>query len=312
MLTRNLFLISSLSTHSPPRISYELCYARYYYEEQSVGKYLMQASHETMQCMEVWGGNSATWSYFNAPGLEFWIYSQPTGSSLQGGDVYYLSSCASGRTTRLLVGDVSGHGEEASPTADSLRNIMRQNVNFIDHTRLVTSINKEFEQASSSERFATAVVGTFFLSTRNFQLCNAGHPAPLQFCSQSNSWESFRSSDKKTPPRNLPFGIDVEHQYQSESCRLRQGDMILLYTDAISEALDESGELLGANGLTKLINSQPSSEPDKIISSLLESIKKLNSMNLENDDVTLLLARSTLTRVSLKNELLAPFRFLGR
>ena len=90
---------------------------------------VVESVEERMACMEVWGGTRATSSHFVVPGLDVWVYSQPHLGHESGGDVYYLSSCASGRITRLLVGDVSGHGAEASPVATKLRDIMRKNVN---------------------------------------------------------------------------------------------------------------------------------------------------------------------------------------
>ena len=58
------------------------------------------------------------------PGLSVWVYSRPHGSSLGGGDVYYLSLCASGRISRVLLADVSGHGELVSGLGVGLRDVM--------------------------------------------------------------------------------------------------------------------------------------------------------------------------------------------
>ena len=68
------------------------------------------AAAETMQCMEVWGGNQVVNSSVVMAGLDAWVYSKPYGGSDGGGDVYYVSACATGRITRLLVADVAGHG----------------------------------------------------------------------------------------------------------------------------------------------------------------------------------------------------------
>jgi hypothetical protein len=68
-----------------------------------------QPVSDIIHYMKVWGGNRATWSQFSVPGLDLWVHSEPFRSSDGGGDVYYLSSCASGRITRILLADVSGH-----------------------------------------------------------------------------------------------------------------------------------------------------------------------------------------------------------
>src|ERR1700740_2060796 len=67
-----------------------------------------------MQCMEVWGGSQLTSSGVELGGLDVWVYSKPFGQAQRGGDVFYVSSCATGRISRLLLADVSGHGSFAT------------------------------------------------------------------------------------------------------------------------------------------------------------------------------------------------------
>ena len=62
--------------------------------------------------MEVWSGSQLTTQGVAFGGLDAWVYSKPFGGAKQGGDIYYASSCATGRITRLLLADVSGHGRE--------------------------------------------------------------------------------------------------------------------------------------------------------------------------------------------------------
>lgn len=55
-----------------------------------------------MQCMEVWGGNTAIDRHVTTPGLESWLHDRPYKRAEGGGDIYFVSSCASGRIIRLL------------------------------------------------------------------------------------------------------------------------------------------------------------------------------------------------------------------
>src|SRR5437016_1071441 len=61
------------------------------------------APQQHMTCMEVWGGNQFTTQGVEFGGLDTWVYSKPYGEAHSGGDVYYASSCATGRISRLLV-----------------------------------------------------------------------------------------------------------------------------------------------------------------------------------------------------------------
>ena len=97
------------------------------------------------------------------PGLDLWVHSEPFRSSDGGGDVYYLSSCALGRITRMLLADVSGHGASVAPVAVALRDLMRRNINFIKQTHLIASLNSQFERISATGCFATRLSAHSFL-----------------------------------------------------------------------------------------------------------------------------------------------------
>src|SRR3954453_4989190 len=142
-----------------------------------------------MQCMEVWGGNRAVESSVAMAGLDAWVYSKPYGENASaGGDVYYVSSCATGRITRLMVADVAGHGDAVGQVGTQLRTLMRRYVNYIDQTRFVADLNHEFAAMSTAGCFATAVVTTFFGPTNSLSLCNAGHPPPLVYRGATREW----------------------------------------------------------------------------------------------------------------------------
>ena len=134
-----------------------------------------------MQCMEVWGGNELADQGVVMAGLDAWVYCKPYQGEVGGGDVYYVSACATGRITRLLIADVSGHGSAVSETAAQLRALMRQYVNYLDQTQFVRSLNEKFTALTADACFATAVVTTFFAPTNRLILCNAGHPPPLLY-----------------------------------------------------------------------------------------------------------------------------------
>src|SRR5262245_20987529 len=108
---------------------------------------------QTMQCMEVWGGNALVNNSVSISGLDAWVYSKPYQSADAGGDVYYLSSCATGRITRLLVADVSGHGAKVKETAAVLRTLMRRFVNHLDQRQFVRSMNEHFTEMSNDGSF---------------------------------------------------------------------------------------------------------------------------------------------------------------
>src|SRR6476646_2282455 len=162
-----------------------------------------------MQCMEVWGGSQLTTRGVEFGGLDAWVYSKPYGNAQHGGDVYYASSCATGRISRLLLADVSGHGHSVAATAADLRTLMRRFVNRLDQTEFVRLLNQQFTVLSRVGVFATAIVATFFEPSRRLTVCNAGHPRPLVYRAVLRQWDFLGhdgSSDRCTPS-NIPLGL---------------------------------------------------------------------------------------------------------
>ena len=271
-------------------------------------------SSERMQCMEVWGGNSPADRHFTTPGLELWLRSCPYRDAERGGDVYFVSSCASGRITRLLLADVSGHGAQAASLALRLRELMRRNVNVISQTRLAREINQQFATQAADDRFATALVCTFFAPTGSLQFCNAGHPTPLIFRSDDNAWHSAQDGadvEHAEGLADIPLGVVEQTDYSVYRTTLKLGDMVLCVSDAFTESTNVDGNLLGIEGLCEIVRSLDHRSYDTFVDDLVQRIGQLHPGNLRQDDATVIMFRADGSRVSLGSNLAAPLRLFA-
>ncbi len=263
--------------------------------------------------MEVWGGNQATNRNIETPGLRIWAYSKPYAGSASGGDVYYLSSCASGRISRILLADVSGHGEPVSKIATGLRDLMRRNVNYISQSRFVEGMNEQFAELNKSGEFATALVSTFFAPTRTYSLCNAGHPPPLLYRKTSGLWSELSDSNERADLiADIPWGVCDDAAYFQQDVQLGPGDMVLSYSDAVTESENANERQLGCEGILQLVSDLDVSNPSELIPALIRRIGEIAPRSLERDDTTILLCEATGKGTPLRNSLLAPFRLLGQ
>lgn len=298
--------------------------------------------------MEVWGGNQVVDSGVVMAGLDAWVYCRPFGEAdskggvaadavagtagpgAGGGDVYYVSSCATGRITRLLVADVSGHGAAVCDVAGQLRGLMRRYVNFLDQTRMVESMNGAFAANSQRGCFATAVVTTFFAPTNQLTISNAGHPPPLLYRADAGEWSYVErarkpaadaGADRRAGSRpvddaslaNIPLGIIDETHYDQFDVRLRVGDLVLCYTDSLPESPGPGGELLGQAGLLRVVRSLDVADPTTLIPRLLDAVAAAGGTpSVQADDVTVLLFRPNglAPGVPWRDRLLAPVRVL--
>lgn len=254
------------------------------------------AAH-TMQCLEVWGGNQAVDNGVVMPGLDAWVYSRPFGDHAAGGDIHYVSSCVSGRITRLLVADVSGHGDTVAGVARKLRGLMRRYLNYIDQAKLVQGVNREFAALTEDGGFATAVVGTFFAPTNRLTLCNAGHPPPLWWCARRREWSVIDSSRDRTVEglANIPLGIAELTRYDQTGLTLAEGDLVVAYTDSLSEARDAGGRMLGTEGLLAIARTLDPTDPGSLIRTLLAEVERY-AQGPPADDATVLILRPNALR----------------
>jgi serine phosphatase RsbU (regulator of sigma subunit) len=270
--------------------------------------------------MEVWGGSQLTARGVEFGGLDAWVYSKPHGQAQRGGDVYYASSCGTGRITRLLLADVSGHGNAVAATAADLRTLMRRFVNRLDQTEFVSLLNRQFAEMSVGGTFATAIVTTFFSPSSRLDVCNAGHPRPLLYSAARNQW-TLLGHEESVGSRlcNTPLGILAMAEYEQFDVELRPGDCLICYTDALIESNDADGEMLGEAGLLRIVRllSAPDEggldAPQRVAERLLEEIGARYPENLTDDDVTVLVVRANgrALRYSMGEKLRAMGRFTG-
>lgn len=298
---------------------------------------------EALQCMQIWGGNSEIDNGVSLAGIDCWVYSRPfqgaaaqpaaageagvsatsSGSSTGGGDIHFVTSCATGRITRLVVADVSGHGAPVAEMATSLRRLMRRHANHYDQRLFVRSVNERFSElmspgsASESGVFATAVFASFYAPTDEFSLCNAGHPRPLHYDARSAQWRAIEvaaQDDRReiatgtrtrsiAAPSNLPLGIIEDTHYDQHLFRLGHDDLVLVYTDSLVElrraaapGTDESTlrrPMLGEAGLIEICSRLDPSRPGEFVPELLRALEAYSGLSADafDDDVTVLLLK---------------------
>ena len=244
----------------------------------------------TLHCREVWGGNEAIYNAISVRGIDAWIASYPFQGASDGGDIHYVSMCGGGRIARFVVADVSGHGVMAGELANRLRSLMRKYINTPDLTRLARSLNREFVAMAQTGRFATALLTTYFAPTDHLIICNIGHPRPLWFHAQSRRWELLAQDmpQRAATVQNLPLGIIEPTDYVQFAVKLAQGDLVLLYTDALMESSNADGNRLGERGLLDLVRGLGSVPPTEMLASVLATVTDYRGGVPADDDETLL------------------------
>ena len=246
-----------------------------------------------LRCMEIWCGDQSVENTVESPGIEAWISCRPFHGDARGGDVHYLSLCAGGIVTRILLADISGHGEIVADSSKNLRRLLARFMNSKSQKRLVGELNRQFTELEQTGRFATAIVATYLSHHRKLLLTNAGHPRPLLYQKTSGKWHYLNEllvDDRR--PLNLPLGIDSTSKYKSSTLSIQSGDWFVMYSDAFTEVSNAEGTLLGERGLLSLVEKIPLSRTcHQFGQELLTGIAKYANHSPPNDDATLIVIR---------------------
>lgn len=271
-----------------------------------------KATDEQMNCMEVWGGSCASEDCLRRPGLDIWIQSQSAQfADAGGGELHLLSSCASGRITRMLLADICGIGPLFSEIAGDLRDLMKRSVNAIQQQRIVRDVSSRLEEVSHKGGFASMLIHTFYAPTRSFSLCNTGHPPPLVFRSKEHRWSLLKQTPAEPSSLASLDGVVHPDAYQHVKTKLDVGDMVLSYGEGFTECRDVNGQIIGLRGLLDRAQELDTGNPATLLSSLQHRLRDENGDNSAVEDATLLLCQATETKVALRDNLLAPFRLFG-
>ncbi len=184
----------------------------------------------------------------------------------------------------LVIGDVSGKGLSAGLLMASFRAALLAEIrNNYAMPTILKKVNNLLWEGSEGNRFVTAFYGVFDEQHRILTYSNAGHNPPLLVRADGSIEELDRGG--------LVLGAFPESEYQEGHIVLSDGDLLLLYTDGLTEATWPDGEELGRAGLVQFL-SELAGESASSISQALISWAKRRAPNPE-DDITLMVMRIT-------------------
>lgn len=219
------------------------------------------------------------------PGLTCETSYQPAQSI--GGDYYDFFPLQGGRWG-IAIGDVSGKGIGAALLMASLQASLKAQAlhPHLDISILVSEVNRLVYESSPGHFFASLFYGEYQPATRVLRYVNAGHNPPMVLRWRNGGCEVIPLETEGTPVGAL------EHaEYTSAAVRLEIDDVLIAYTDGITEAENLQGEFLGQERLEKLLRSCQDRTPKEIIRRVLGEVSDFSKGHPQKDDVTLLVVR---------------------
>jgi PAS domain S-box-containing protein len=179
------------------------------------------------------------------PRVRFSTYYVP--HDLVGGDFYAISRL-DGDHYGFLLADVMGHGVAAALHTMHLSSLWdRHGHLLLEPVVFAQTVNDQLAKVVKGESFATALCGVIDAKQRTVRSVSAGGPPGLAM-RRNGTVEPLESS-------GLPFGMLENVAYQEQEARFDQGDCLLLFSDGAVEVHNAQGQLLGIDGLVRILQS---------------------------------------------------------
>jgi phosphoserine phosphatase RsbU/P len=179
----------------------------------------------------------------------------------------------------FALGDVSGKGVAASLLMTQLHGIFRTLVNSsLALGEIVERASRLFCESTTAGQYATLVCGRASASG-SVELCNAGH-LPV-FVLRDGEVRSLEAN-------GMPLGMFGTAIYSAEKTQLRSGESLVLYTDGLTESLDESSAEYGIGRLAKFLNGRGKLEPEALTAACLAEVAQFSRGVRQHDDRTIL------------------------
>jgi serine phosphatase RsbU (regulator of sigma subunit) len=200
-----------------------------------------------------------------------------------GGDYYDFLSLSGGRWG-IAIGDVSGKGIGAALLMASLQASLRAQAlhPHLDLTALIGDVNRLVHKSSPTGFFASLFYAEYEPASRMLQYVNAGHNPPIIVRPRTQCCELFHLCSEA-----VPIGVYAEIQFKATHFQLAKDDILVAYTDGITEAANTSGQLWGVERLQSLLRSCSRMAPSEIVERILAEVSDFADGEPQRDDVTL-------------------------
>ncbi len=274
--SRKISLLESLSTQAVVAIENALLYS------EALAKRKIDNELELAQQIQ---NRLLPREIVSVPGTDIAAFSRA--HSYVGGDYYDLLQVRD-KALAIAIADISGKGIGAALVMSCLQGSLRAQIGYEDRPEhIVCNINQLIRESTAENLFATFFFAVYEYGTGELHYVNAGHNPPLVI--RADGSDEFLKSSA------APLGILEENRGTEATIQLGAGDVVLFYTDGLTEAMDESMNQLGINAIKDRAKSFVAENPDadarRILDAILHQVEKHTAGQPQHDDLTLLVMK---------------------
>ncbi len=254
-------------------------------------------SPKRLECAETWSGNGKTALLVQLPGLDAWVRCVPAGLEEAGGDVHFVSVCPSCVVSRVALADVSGHGHAVASVGTKLRELMQAHLTELQQTGLMRDLNQAVQLELEDTYYASMVAVGFHDRRGLLVVTNAGHPPPLWYRTNLDEWTWLERPQpgSKGAAVDTPLGLLPDISYNRITVKPNVGDLVVLYSDGVSEATNPDGEELGRDGLMAVARQLDVSSAEAFGGRFGEAVREFRRGTPAEDDETIVVLQRVST-----------------
>jgi sigma-B regulation protein RsbU (phosphoserine phosphatase) len=195
----------------------------------------------------------------------------------------------------VVLGDVSGKGISAALLMAAIQSALRaqfydgfadgqgSTLTQLSTAQVVDRLNRQLYSSTPLEKYVTFFFAIYDARTRNLSYTNAGHLPPILF--RDGKIDRLRTG-------GTVVGLFPSMKYEVGEVRLEPKDLLLAYTDGITEPENTYGEEFGESRLLDVMKRMPSASPEVLVETIYRSVDEWTDSPELQDDMTLVLARA--------------------
>ncbi len=209
------------------------------------------------------------------------FYASYDSAKAVGGDMYDCFVLPEGKIC-LSFGDVAGKGVPGALIMSRISSCVQSTVRHVhDVVEAIRAINDHMSDGKIEGRFVTFILCIVDTRTHEVVLSNAGHASPI--IRRANGTVEQFDQEIAGPA----IGMMEGYPYESESRRLEPGDMVVITTDGVEEAMNVAGDLYGTDRVLDLVKNGPA-EAEELGKLLLADVRRHAKGRSQSDDITIM------------------------
>jgi sigma-B regulation protein RsbU (phosphoserine phosphatase) len=189
----------------------------------------------------------------------------------------------------ITIADVSGKGAGAALLMANLQaSIHALAGSDMPVGKMVSRINNLIYQNTALDKFITFFYAQLDIKNNTFTYCNAGHNPPYIIGSNRKVLELMTGG--------IILGMMANIEFETETLRLKAGDLIVMFTDGITEAMNEKEEEFGEKRLLSFVKDSPDKSAQDLIEGILSEVDSFSGALPQADDITMVIVKTFLSK----------------